>query len=84
VPFAIALVVVGCTSAAAALGIMLRKVLPEHHFDSDSKDLLKLVMGLVATISALVLGLLIASANSSFNTQQDALPGEPAVSKAGR
>lgn len=70
---AIALIVFGCTCSAAVLGIMLRKVLPEHHFDSESKDVVKLVMGLVATISALVLGLLIASANSSFNTQQDAL-----------
>jgi hypothetical protein len=70
---AIALIVLGCTCSAALLGIRLRKVLPEHHFDGDSKDLMKLVMGLVATISALVLALLIASANSSFNTQQDGL-----------
>jgi hypothetical protein len=70
---AIALIVFGCTTCAALLGIMLRKVLPEDHFDSESKDVVKLVMGLIATISALVLGLLIASATSSFNTQQDAL-----------
>lgn len=70
---AIALIVFSCTCGSAVLGIRLRKLLPEHHFDSESKDLMKLVMGLVASISALVLALLIASANSSFNTQQDAL-----------
>lgn len=66
----VSLIVLCCTSAAALLGVMLRKALPESHLDSDSKDVLKLVMGLIATISALVLSLLIASANSSFNAQQ--------------
>ena len=34
----------------------------------ESKDAVKLVAGLLATISALVLGLLIASAQGSFDT----------------
>lgn len=68
-----ALIVFGCTSAAALFGVLLGKLLPAHHLDGDSKDTIKLVMGLIATISALVLSLLIASANSSFNTQQQQL-----------
>jgi hypothetical protein len=43
--------------------------LPGHHLDGDSKDVVKLVMGLVATMAALVLGLLIASAKGSYDTQ---------------
>jgi hypothetical protein len=41
--------------------------------DDDSKDTVKLVMGLLATMSALVLGLLIATAKSSYDAQQTAV-----------
>ena len=47
--------------------------LPEHHRDQDSRDVVKLVMGLVATIAALVLSLLVASASSSYNVQRSEL-----------
>jgi hypothetical protein len=49
--------------------MLLRKVLPEHHLKEDSKDVVKLGMALIATMSALVLGLLIASAKSSYDAQ---------------
>ena len=45
-------------------------VLPEHHLSQDSKDVVKMGMGLIATLAALVLGLLIASAKSSFDAQR--------------
>ena len=51
------------------LGASLRRVLPEHHLSKDSQDVVRLGVGLIATIAALVLGLLIASAKSSFDTQ---------------
>src|SRR5215471_3872748 len=66
---AIALIVLGCTLAAALAGVGLRARLPEAHLDGDSRDVAKGVMGLIATMAALVLGLLIASALSSYNTQ---------------
>ena len=50
-------------------GLLLRNVLPEHHFSEETKDVVKLLTGLVGTISALVLGLLIASANNSYDAQ---------------
>src|SRR4051812_28224482 len=53
----------------ALLGLVLRAALPEHHLSADSKDVVRLASGVMATISALVPGLLIASANSSFLTQ---------------
>jgi hypothetical protein len=43
--------------------------LPDRHIDNDSKDTVRLVMGLIATMAALVLSLLISSANSSYDTQ---------------
>jgi hypothetical protein len=62
-----------CCSGAALAGVMLHRKLPVHHLDGDSKDVVKLVMGLIATMAALVLGLLIASAKSSYDTQETEL-----------
>ncbi|HKM66987.1 MAG TPA: hypothetical protein VJX70_07470 [Candidatus Acidoferrum sp.] len=57
----------------AALGLILRKALPEHHLNSESKDAAKIAMALIATMTALVLGLLIASAKSSYDAQSTEL-----------
>ena len=46
----------------------LRRLLPQHHLSADSKDTVKLAMGLVATMSALLLGLLVSSAKTSYDT----------------
>ena len=72
-PIVIAAFVAACTFAAAALGIALRTRLPAHHLNPESKDVVKLVMGLIATLVALVLGLLIASANGFYDKQRDEL-----------
>jgi fluoride ion exporter CrcB/FEX len=62
-------VVFACVFVGALLGIVLRRTLPKHHLNEDSKDAVKLGMGLIATMAALVLALLIASAKSSHDTQ---------------
>ena len=71
----ISLTVVACVFGGALLGIFLHAVLPEHHLGADSKDIVKLAMGLVGTMAALVLGLLVASAKSSFDDQSAELTG---------
>lgn len=58
---------------AGYLATRLRAKLPEHHLSSDTKDTVKLAMGLVATMSALVLGLLVASAKGTYDTQKSAV-----------
>ena len=68
-PMAISWIVFGCVFGGAMLGMLLRSVVPEHHLSADSKEVVKLGMGLIATMSALVLALLIASAKSSHDTQ---------------
>jgi hypothetical protein len=70
---AIAGIVFTCVFGGALLGMFLRAVLPEHHLSPESKDLIKLGMGLVGTMAALVLGLLIASAKSSYDRLNDDL-----------
>jgi fluoride ion exporter CrcB/FEX len=69
-PIAISVIVLACVFGGALLGALLRVMLPEHHLSAESKDVVKLAMGLIATMSALVLGLLIASAKSSFDAQR--------------
>lgn len=51
------------------LGSLLRRALPDHHLSKDSQEVVRLGVGLIATIGALVLGLLIASAKGSFDTR---------------
>jgi hypothetical protein len=55
----------------ALLGIFLRKAFPEHHLNSDTRDVVRVGTGLIATLSALVLSLLIASAQSALQTQSN-------------
>jgi hypothetical protein len=52
-------------------GAVLRHNLPNEHLTGDSKDMIRLGSGLVGTIAALVLGLLISSAKSSFDIQRN-------------
>jgi hypothetical protein len=68
-PLAKSLVVFACICGGALLGMFLRHALPGQHLNSDTKDVVRLGTGLVGTIAALVLGLLIASAKTSFDTQ---------------
>ncbi len=70
---AISGIVFACIFAGTLLGMILRAVLPEHHLSSESKDVVKLGMGLIGTMTALVLGLLIASAKNSFDAQRSGL-----------
>lgn len=69
----IAVSVFACLCGGASLGLFLRGLLPEAHLSADSKDVVKLAMGLVATMAALVLGLLTASAKTAFDAQNSEL-----------
>lgn len=60
-----------CIFGGALLGMLLRLVLPEPHLSSDTKDVVRLSTGLIATLSALVLGLLVASAQAPYQTQSN-------------
>jgi hypothetical protein len=71
--FAVALAIFGRSTCAALVGMVLRIKLPDRHLDSNSKDVVKLVMGLIATMSALVLSLLIASATTTYDRQSSEL-----------
>jgi len=65
-----ALIVFGCLVGAILLGRAFRRLLPAEHLTADSRDTIKLAMGLVATMAALVLGLLVSSAKGSYDTER--------------
>lgn len=68
-PTTATLVVFVCVFSGAMLGVLLQRLLPDRHLTAESKDVVRLAMGLVATTLALVLGLLIASAKNFYDIQ---------------
>lgn len=69
--FAISVSVFACVFAGAVLGLLIRTRLPDHQLSPEGKDLVKQVTGVVGTMTALVLGLLVASAKGSFDAQRN-------------
>ena len=72
-PLVISLLVFTCLFGVGFLATRLRTVVPEHHLGADTKDTVKLAMGLVATMTALVLGLLVASAKGSYDAERSGI-----------
>ena len=68
---AIALLVLACIFGASLLGMLMRPALSQHHLTADTKDSVKLGMGLVGTMAALILGLLVAAAKSAYDTEKN-------------
>jgi hypothetical protein len=54
-------------------GIKLKTVLPEHYLSKESSDTIKMAIGLVATMTALILGLVTASAKGTYDTMDRAV-----------
>jgi len=69
----ISLMVLALVFGGALTGMFLRAALPQHHVSDQSKDTVRVGFGLVLTITALVLSLLIASAKSYFDAQSTEL-----------
>jgi hypothetical protein len=65
-PAIVALIVLAVIVAGAFLGAQIRYLLPAHHLTEDTKNLVTVSTAVVATVSALVLGLLISNANTTF------------------
>jgi hypothetical protein len=68
-PIVVSLIAFAVILGGGFAGTLLRKALPDHHLTDDTRDIIRLGAGLIGTIAALVLGLLIASARSSYDTQ---------------
>jgi hypothetical protein len=66
---AISFIVLAAVFGGALAGMLLRRSLPQEHLSPDTKETVKLGMALVSTMSALVLGLLVSSAKTFYDTQ---------------
>lgn len=67
-PLLSAVALLAILTAIILLGQSIRRLLPEHHLAADSRDGVKLALGLVATMTALLLGLLVSSAKGTYDT----------------
>lgn len=70
-PFVIALLVAALMMAGALGGGFLRRRLSSRHFDDETKDVVKLGLGFLATLSALVMGLVISSSKASYDAKAE-------------
>jgi hypothetical protein len=65
-----------CTASilvGGLLGMRMQLLLPSHHLSKEMQDLVKLSAGMIATLTALVLGLLVSSAKSSFDATNNGI-----------
>jgi hypothetical protein len=69
----ISLIVFACVVGSALMGLLLGAVLPPQYLSGDSQDLMRLGMGLIAAMTAILLGPLIAAAKSFYDTRKNGL-----------
>jgi hypothetical protein len=72
-PLTVSFIVFACIAGAGLFALVLARALPEHHLKPDSKEAIKYGLALIATLAALVLGLLIAAAKGTYDTQSSAV-----------
>lgn len=63
----------GCIFGGAVAGMLSRKLLPQHHLSADSQNTIKLAAAMLATLSAMVLGLLVSSAKGTYDSTNDVI-----------
>jgi hypothetical protein len=68
-PIEISAIIFCCIFGGALLGMWLSHALPERHLDAETKDVVKLGAGLIGTMAALLLGLLVASAKTAYDAR---------------
>jgi len=72
-PIAVSGVVFACIFGGAMIAMLIGRALPEQHLRPESKDSVKQGLAMIATLAALVLGLLVAAAKGGYDTQSSAV-----------
>jgi hypothetical protein len=62
-----------CIFGGALIGMFIRRVLPKEYLSVGSSTTIKLAIGLVITMTGIVLGMLISSARNSYNVRYEQL-----------
>ena len=65
------LITLAALFGGALFGMFLHSRLPEDHLNEDSKRIVNLGAGIIGTMAALVLGLLVASAKGNYDTRNN-------------
>jgi hypothetical protein len=68
-----ALVTLASLCAGTILGSLIRSRLPDHHLRDDSRDVVKIASGMIATLVALVIGLLVSSSKATYDQTSSGL-----------
>jgi hypothetical protein len=72
-PIAVSILIVVCIFAGGMVGLSLNRVLRPSHLTKETQDVVRLSIGMISVLASLVLGLLIATAKSSYDTTADAV-----------
>jgi len=64
-------VIFGCVLVSTLAAMMIARRLPEHHLSGESRDVVKLGLGVIGTLTALVLGLLVAATKGTYRHQPE-------------
>lgn len=72
-PAAVSLVVAAVVFSGSIVAMSVARILPDSHLTSDARDVIKLGMALIATLVALVLGLMIGTAKGTYDAQTAAV-----------
>jgi hypothetical protein len=64
-------IVFAAVFAAALVGMAIRRTLPEDHLSADGKEVVRLSTALISTMAAMVLGMLVSSAKSSYDARKN-------------
>jgi len=67
----VAAIVFSSAFGAALVGMYLQRLTPKHYLEAETKEIIRLATGLIATMAALVLGLLVSGAKSTFDDESD-------------
>src|SRR5271165_1199448 len=67
------LAVTACIFAGGLAGLYLHRLLPQHHLTKETQDVVRLGIGMLSVLASLVLGLLIATAKSSYDATDHAV-----------
>jgi len=65
---AISLLVAACVFAGGMLGLVLHRIIPKAHLTKETQDVIRLGTGMLSVMASLVLGLLIATAKSTYDS----------------
>jgi len=71
----VALIVSACIFAGGLVGLLLQRVLPERHLTKETFDVVRLATGMLSVLASLVLGLLVATVKTSYDTTDHSIRG---------